>query len=82
MVIIYSTPTCPFCETLKEYLKSKNIDFEAVDISSDDKKLEEMVEKLKKIGMGDHLGVPVIDINGEMVIGFDKGKIDELLKIS
>ncbi len=72
---IFSTPTCAYCVTLKEYLKKKNIAFEDIDVSKDEPALNEMIEKSCQ------MGVPVIDINGEFIIGFDKKKINELLKI-
>ncbi|MFH1656463.1 MAG: glutaredoxin domain-containing protein [Candidatus Nealsonbacteria bacterium] len=74
-VRVFSTPTCPYCVTLKEYLREHNIDFEDIDISQDQKMSEEMVEK------SGQMGVPVIDISGEWVVGFDKAKINELLDI-
>ena len=75
MVKIYSAPSCPYCQTLKEYLKEKGIEFEAVDVSQDEQALEEMKKK------SGQMGVPVADINGEIVIGFDKAKINQLLNI-
>ncbi len=72
---VYSTPTCPYCDTLKEYLKEKGIDFESFDVSQDQKALDEMVDKSKQ------MGVPVVDINGEIVVGFDREKINQLLDI-
>jgi len=75
MVKVYSTPTCPYCVTLKEFLKENNIEFEDIDVSSDEKAADEMVKK------SGQMGVPVADINGEIVVGFDKEKIKQLLKI-
>lgn len=72
---IFSTPTCAYCFTLKEYLKKNNIAFEDIDVSKDESALNEMIEK------SGQMSVPVIDINGEFIIGFDKKKINELLKI-
>ena len=76
MITIYSTPTCVYCNTLKEYLGSKNIPFQDVDVSKDEKELEKMVN------ISGQMGVPVIDIDGDIVIGFDREKIDELLKLT
>ena len=73
---IYSTPTCVYCKTLKGYLKKNLIDFEDIDVSKDEKQLQKMI---KDSGL---MGVPVLDIDGEIVIGFDKVKVDGLLKIS
>jgi len=72
---IYSTPACPYCHLLKEYLKEKNIEFEDIDVSQNQEALQELV---KKTGA---MAVPVIDIDGEIVVGFDKEKIDKLLNI-
>ncbi len=75
MIKIYSTPTCVYCKTLKEYLKSHDIDFEDIDVSKDGKQLEIMIKD------SGQMGVPVVDIDGEIIIGFDKAKIDKILKI-
>ncbi len=75
MVKVYSTPTCPYCDTLKEYLKEHKIEFQSLDVSQDNSALEEMVKNSKQ------MGVPVIDINGEIIIGFDKERINNLLGI-
>ena len=76
MVKVYSNSTCPYCVTLKEFFKEHNIEFEDIDVSQDEKARDEMVEK------SGQMGVPVIDINGEIVVGFDKEKISQLLKIT
>ena len=72
---IYSTPTCVYCCTLKEFLKENNIVFEDVDVSKDKKAREEMIKK------SGQMGVPVIEIGKEIIIGFDKEKICKLLNI-
>ena len=74
-VKIYSTPACPYCTTLKQYLKDNNIDFESIDVSSDEKAAKEMIEK------SGQMGVPVADIDGEIVVGFNKETIKKLLGI-
>ena len=76
MVKIYSTPTCVYCKTLKEYLKKNNIAFEDIDVSKDEKELQKMIK------MSGQMGVPVVEIDGEVIVGFDKIKIDNLLKLS
>lgn len=73
MVIIYSTPTCVYCNSLKEYLTEKNIAFQEVDVSQNEKELEKMVS------ISGQMGVPVVDIDGNVIIGFDKEKIDQIL---
>jgi glutaredoxin-like YruB-family protein len=75
MVKIYSTPTCVYCNNLKEYLTTKNIPFEVSDVSENEQELEKMV------AISGQMGVPVVEIDGNVVIGFDKEKIDELLKL-
>lgn len=72
---IYSTPTCPYCVSLKNFLKEKNIAFEDADVAEDAQAREEMVSKTKQ------MGVPVVDIDGEIIIGFDKERISKILKI-
>lgn len=75
MIKIYSTPFCPYCVTLKEYLRGKKIDFKDVDVSEDDKEREEM------IALSGQIGVPVVNIDGKIIIGFDKEKIDKALNL-
>lgn len=72
---IYSTPTCPWCKKAKAYLEEKGIQYEGVDVSSNAAAQKEMIDK------SGQMGVPVLDIDGKIVIGFDKGKIDEILSI-
>lgn len=72
-VKIYSTPTCPFCMMSKKFLKENNIDFEDIDVSADQTKAQEMVQKTGQ------MAVPVIDIDGEIIVGFDKEKIRKAL---
>jgi len=73
-ITIYSTPTCPYCNMAKEFFKEKKIEFEDFDVSEDDEKAKEMVEK------SGQTGVPVIDLNGEIIIGFDQERIEEALE--
>ncbi len=74
-VKVFSTSMCPYCVTLKEFLKEHNIEFEDIDVSQNKTALDEMVEK------SGQMGVPVIEIDGQVVIGFDREKIIQLLKI-
>ena len=74
-VTVYTTPSCSWCTTLKNYLREKNINFSDIDVSSDQKAAEAMVRK------SGQQGVPQTDINGEIIIGFDKTRIDRLLGI-
>jgi len=76
MVKVYVSPACPYCYTLKEFLKKNGIEFEEIDVSKDEKQLQKMIKD------SGQMGVPVVDIDGEIIIGFDKEKIDKLLKIN
>ncbi len=73
---VYSTPICPYCVTVKTFLRENNFQFEDIDVSADAEGREAMVKK------SGQMGVPVIDIDGEIIIGFDKAKISKLLGIN
>jgi glutaredoxin-like YruB-family protein len=75
MITIYSTPNCVYCNNLKKYLSEKNIEFKEIDVSKDEKELEKM------ISISGQMGVPVVDIDNNIIIGFDRAKIDELLNL-
>lgn len=72
-VKVYSTPTCPFCIRAKQFLKDNSISYENLDVSSNEALGEEMVKK------SGQMGVPVLDIDGEIIVGFDKEKIKKAL---
>ncbi|OGW83765.1 MAG: NrdH-redoxin [Omnitrophica bacterium RIFCSPLOWO2_01_FULL_45_10] len=74
-VTVYSTPTCPYCVRAKQFLKENNIEFEDIDVSTDDVKAQEMMSK------SGQMGVPVLDIDGQIIVGFERGKIKEALGI-
>ncbi len=74
-VRVFSTSMCPYCTTLKEFLKEKNIEFEDINVTEDIQAQEEMIKKSKQ------MGVPVVEIDEEIVVGFDKEKICKLLNI-
>lgn len=74
-VIVYSTPTCPWCKKTKEFLKENKVSFKEKDVSSNQKALEEMEKKSGQVG------VPVIDINGKIIVGFDESKMKKELKL-
>lgn len=76
MVKIYTTPYCVYCRMAKEYFKKYNVAHEEIDVTKDDKFLNEMVEKSHQ------MGVPVIDIDGEIFVGFNRPDIEKALKIS
>ena len=72
-VKIYSTPTCIYCKTLKEYLTRNSITFEEVDVSENEAELSNMIK------ISGQMGVPVVEINEEVIVGFDKEKVDKAL---
>ncbi|MBI2582717.1 thioredoxin family protein [Candidatus Azambacteria bacterium] len=75
-VKIYTTPTCPYCHMAKEFFKANNVEFQEFDVAADEKARNEMMEK------SGQLGVPGIDVDGPIVVGFDEPKLKELLKIA
>ena len=74
-VTVYSTPTCPWCIRTKQFLKENNVAFTDFDVSSNSEKAEEMTQK------SGQMGVPVVDIEGTIIVGFDKEKIKQALGI-
>ncbi len=75
-VKVYSTPTCTYCVAIKNFLEKNDIDYQEVDVSEDEEALKEMKEKTGQ------MGVPVTEIDDEVIVGFDKKKISKLLEIS
>lgn len=73
MVKVYSTAVCPWCDKAKDYLKRKEVEFTQVNVQEDMEAREEMIAKSKQ------MGVPVLDINGTIIVGFDKKAIDAAL---
>lgn len=73
MIKVYTTPTCPWCTKVKKYLTTKGVEFENVDVTTDSNGATEMIE------LSGQRGVPVLNMNGKIIIGFDKAKIDEQL---
>ena len=74
-VIVYSTPACPYCVLVKNFLKQNNIAFQEIDISKDEKKKQEMVDKSSQ------RSVPITEINGKIIVGYNIQKIKEALGI-
>lgn len=74
-VIIFTTPTCSFCNTAKKYFRQQKIRFKEVDVSRDQRAARDMQRR------SGQTGVPVIDIGGKIVVGFDRPKIDRLLEL-
>lgn len=74
-IIIYSTPSCVYCKMLKEYLMSRNISYEEKDVATDLAAREEMIRKSHQ------MGVPVVDVDGEIFVGFNRAEIAKKLGI-
>jgi glutaredoxin-like YruB-family protein len=75
-VLIFTTPTCPWCRRAKEYLRQRGVSFREVDVSRDPAAARDL---LRRTGQ---LGVPVIEIDGRPVVGFDRPRIDALLGLA
>ena len=75
-VIVFSTPSCSFCNMAKKYFREKGIKFRDVDVSRDQAAARDMVRR------SGQSGVPVIDIGGKVIVGFDRSKINKLLGIN
>lgn len=74
-VKVYSTSTCPYCVKAKEFFKEHNVDFTDIDVSQNQEAAQEMIKK------SGQMGVPVIEIDGNIIVGFDEQKIKELLDL-
>ncbi|SFN55685.1 glutaredoxin family protein [Proteiniclasticum ruminis] len=74
-VTVYTTPTCRWCHRVKAYLTEKGVSFEEKDVSRDREAAMEMIKKTNQ------MGVPVLDIGGEMIVGFDKERINYFLGV-
>ena len=74
-VLVYSRDMCPYCKQLKEFLKKNKIKFKEFDVDDDRTKLDEMVKKSGQVG------VPVTDVGGKIIVGFDQEKLRKVLKI-
>ena len=74
-VKIYSTPTCPWCHKTKEFLSENKVEFEDIDVAADQKAAQDM---FKKSGQ---MGVPVVEIEGEIIVGFDEAALRKALKL-
>lgn len=75
-VILFTTPSCSYCRMAKKYLRERGIRFKDVDVSRDAAAARDMVKR------SGQQGVPVIDIGGKVIVGFDRPKIDKLLNIN
>lgn len=70
---VYGTPICPYCDIAKDWLKEHKVKFEYIDVSKDQKKAQEMIKK------SGQMGVPVIEVDGEIIVGFDHEKLKKAL---
>ena len=75
-VKVYSTSICPYCVMAKEFLKKNNIQFENIDVGINREAGKEMIDK------SGQMGVPVLDIDGQIIVGFDKDAISKALNLS
>jgi glutaredoxin 3 len=73
-VAVYSTPSCPYCVMVKNFLKKKQVQFADYDVSRDQRRAEEMVRK------SGQMGVPVVDVNGRILVGYRPAEIERALK--
>jgi glutaredoxin-like YruB-family protein len=76
IIKIYSTPTCPYCQMAKNFFTQKGFKYEEFDVSTDETARDEMIAKTGQ------LGVPVIEIDDNIIIGFDQKVIEEILEES
>jgi glutaredoxin-like YruB-family protein len=75
LVKVYSTPSCSICKQLKSFLKEKKVKYKEINVASDTKAAQEMIEK------SGQMSVPVIEIDGKIITGFDKKKVEEALNL-
>jgi glutaredoxin-like YruB-family protein len=75
-VIVFSTPTCSYCNMAKQYFRQKNVKFTDIDVSRDQAAARDMVRR------SGQMGVPVIDIGGKIIVGFNRPKIDQMLGLN
>lgn len=76
MVKIYTTPTCPYCKMAKDFMKEHGVEFQEFNVAADPAARDEMVKK------SGQLGVPVIEADGQVMVGYSKSKLAELLNIT
>lgn len=74
-VKVYSTPTCTYCQKAKEFLKENNVEYQNINVAEDEEAREEMIEKTGQ------MGVPVIEIEDTIIVGFDKEALKKALKL-
>ena len=72
-VLVYSTPSCPYCTMVKDFLKKKQVTFQEFDVSRDQRRAEEMIRK------SGQMGVPVVDVDGRVMVGYRPAEIEKAL---
>ena len=72
MIKVYSTPTCPYCKLAKEFLREKNVAFDEINVAEDTEAAKEMVR------ISGQMGVPVIEIDGKVIVGWNRNAIEEV----
>jgi len=75
-VLVFTTPSCPWCTRAKQYLRQQNVKFREVDVSRDSAAARDLVRRTGQ------MGVPVVEIDGRPIVGFDKPQIDRLLGLA
>ncbi len=73
-ITLYSTPSCSYCRLAKDWLRQRNIRFEEYNVAADPRRAEEMVRK------SGQMGVPVLDVNGRIILGFNTAEMERALK--
>lgn len=74
MITLYSTPTCPYCKLVKEFLVEQKLAFTELDVSMDNDAIQRMVK------LSGQMGVPVVDVNGQVIVGWNKNALEEVIK--
>ncbi len=72
-ITVYSTPTCPYCHMAKDFFKAKGLEFTDYDVADDQVRAQEMIKK------SGQMGVPVIDIDGKIIVGFNRGELEKAI---
>jgi glutaredoxin-like YruB-family protein len=75
-VLVFTTPTCPWCVRVKKYLRERHVPFREIDVARDQKAARDLVRRTGQ------MGVPVVEIDGKPIIGFDRPRIDKLLGLT
>lgn len=75
VVVVYSTTVCPWCHRVKQWLEEHHIKYQDINVGEDQAKAQEMIEK------SGQMGVPVIEVNGQIIVGFDEAKLKAALGI-